>query len=813
MSSLTLHFRLNHAVCLQAGVAILAVVLVLWMAPAFIGGSRAISLQQSANSNPEIVISQIYGGGGSSVNGFRNDFIELFNRGAVTISLVGWSLQYAIGNSGAWQKIELSGSIAPGQYYLIQLAPGSLGSKELPAPDARGTIGVDAVAGKVALVKNNQPITNTPNTSCPSSLSQVNIVDFVAYGSLANCFRGSAPAPVAGSASATVRRGDGCTNTNSNNNDFFAAPPNPRNSASPLKPCSGAGTGSADLLITTQTSSAAVPPRGIVSLLIKVFNSGPSPATNVMVTNAVPEGFTDIVIQAGSGQTGLDSIIGNSIAFFPVDVLKPGETLIYAVSARAPAVGGKYVNRAVANSDTFDPATANNTSLTEISVLAGARFEARNVVVAISQSGSCSTSYTVETRITNTGVTPQGNNSGAEFMAGLSPEIVAASCSATKGSCRTSRLPGSSGVQWEGDVAVGETVTITYSMQIVGSPPKQIGFCVEERVNFDSDNDGQNDSTTTVSACDSYNPDCSTTFPEKPSLNPLSPASSQKAGSILIYNLYTSSSADPEGENTRISITNTSSTSSATVHLFFVSADTCEVSDGFLCLTTSETTSFLISDFDPDIRGFLIVMAVDSRIGCPINQNTLIGEEYVRLGSGHAANLGAEAFSAIAGVPCECSENSLLATVLFDGIRYNRVPRSLIANGIPSIPENNSTFLVLNRVGGNLLSRTEAIGDFTGLLFDDQERSVSFAATGGCQFRQLISNTFPRTTPRFSQFVPSGHTGWMKITAAEGVGILGSMIVLNKGNTTNAFNGASNLHKVSFTGSASFTVPIFQPTC
>ncbi|HMY76937.1 MAG TPA: hypothetical protein PLQ88_34270, partial [Blastocatellia bacterium] len=145
--------------------------------------------------------------------------------------------------------------------------------------------------------------------------------------------------------------------------------------------------------------------------------------------------------------------------------------------------------------------------------------------------------------------------------------------------------------------------------------------------------------------------------------------------------------------------------------------------------------------------------------------------------------------------------------------RYNRVPRSLIANGIPSIPENNSTFLVLNRVGGNLLSRTEAIGDFTGLLFDDQERSVSFAATGGCQFRQLISNTFPRTTPRFSQFVPSGHTGWMKITAAEGVGILGSMIVLNKGNTTNAFNGASNLHKVSFTGSASFTVPIFQPTC
>jgi hypothetical protein len=38
---------------------------------------------------PDIVISQVYGGGGNSSAPFRNDFVELFNRGPTTVSLVG----------------------------------------------------------------------------------------------------------------------------------------------------------------------------------------------------------------------------------------------------------------------------------------------------------------------------------------------------------------------------------------------------------------------------------------------------------------------------------------------------------------------------------------------------------------------------------------------------------------------------------------------------------------------------------------------------------------------------------------------------
>ena len=41
----------------------------------------------AAAGSPDLVISQVYGGGGNSGATFKNDFIELFNRGDATVSL------------------------------------------------------------------------------------------------------------------------------------------------------------------------------------------------------------------------------------------------------------------------------------------------------------------------------------------------------------------------------------------------------------------------------------------------------------------------------------------------------------------------------------------------------------------------------------------------------------------------------------------------------------------------------------------------------------------------------------------------------
>ncbi len=121
--------------------------------------------------------------------------------------------------------------------------------------------------------------------------------------------------------------------------------------------------------------------------------------------------------------------------------------------------------------------------------------------------------------------------------------------------------------------------------------------------------------------------------------------SDQKAGSVLFYVLYTSSTTSPNTTNTQISLTNTSSSSAAFVHLFFV-AQSCSVADRFICLTAGQTTRFTTFDEDPGIQGYLIAIAADGANGCPRSFNFLIGDAFIKAGT-HQANLGAEAFSAL----------------------------------------------------------------------------------------------------------------------------------------------------------------------
>jgi uncharacterized protein len=194
-------------------------------------GVRAIS--------SSIVISQVYGGGGNSGAILRNDFIELFNRGNTTISLAGWSVQYAATTGTSWQVTPLAGSLAPGAHYLVQEAQGAGGTTNLPIPDATGTIPMAAGAGKVALLSSAAAIPS--GISCPSG-----VVDFVGYGTGTNCFEGAAPTATLSNTTAAIRGLAGCRETDSNAADFTTGTPIPRNTASPATPCDNpSGSGSA----------------------------------------------------------------------------------------------------------------------------------------------------------------------------------------------------------------------------------------------------------------------------------------------------------------------------------------------------------------------------------------------------------------------------------------------------------------------------------------------------------------------------------------------------------------------------------------
>lgn len=303
----------------------------------------------------------------------------------------------------------------------------------------------------------------------------------------------------------------------------------------------------------------------------------------------------------------------------------------------------------------------------------------------------------------------------------------------------------------------------------------------------------------------------------------------QKPGSVLFFPIYTSDAVNANLQNTRISITNTSGKDSACVHLFALDGSSCAELDGYTCLTPNQTTTFLASDFDPGATGYLMAVAVDCDTGVPIGFNCLIGDEYVKFSSGHAANLGAMAVSAVSVFPAGnpaggfTSEAGadVTATLKFDGLRYNRLPRVLIADNIPSPTDGNATMLIVNRIGGNLLQGGSLIGGIAGVLYDDTENPYTFSTNqGSCQFRAVLSNTFPRTFTPFNQIIFTGHAGWMKFFGVDDArgsekALFGAMINFNMAASANssAYNQGHNLHYTTLTDKAEIIVPVVFPNC
>ena len=289
--------------------------------------------------------------------------------------------------------------------------------------------------------------------------------------------------------------------------------------------------------------------------------------------------------------------------------------------------------------------------------------------------------------------------------------------------------------------------------------------------------------------------------------------SDQRPGSILVYNYYTSGPTNANKADTDFSLTNINTSRTSYVHLFFV-AEGGQTADSFICLTPNQTTSFPSSDVDPGVTGYAVFFATDSA-GCPISFNYLIGSERVKMESGHAAALSAESYAALFNGPLPgCAATALLA---LDGVRYTAAPQVLGLDKVFSPSDGNSTLLILNGLEGNLTVAIPPIKAVSGILFDDAESAFSFNANltrTGAQFKVLLTDEFPQTTPKLTQVIRAGRTGWMRILGDEGRAISGAVITLNANAATRkgAFNDGRNLHHLRF-GSGSFTVPVFPPPC
>lgn len=632
----------------------------------------------------------------------------------------------------------------------------------------------------------------------------------------------SLPANATGTISntASVSSPNGVTDPNSGNNQTSVT--------STLQPTS-------DVSVTKVANAATVRAGDEVTYTITAKNNGPSVANNVVVTDPLPTGVNFVSATSTKGTcTGTTTVTCN---IGTLQATAPDDTAVVTIKIQVPFTFpvGQLSNGVSVASGTTDPTGNNNTSTSVITVNPppGAQFRPLDLTIRATGVDVCIGSGNVlnyEAKLKNSGDGLQRDNPGSEFQALLPTQLttVPGTCSVVVNN-GTTTFPagactlGAAQVDWNGEIPAGATATIVFQVRVRQGVTPGTRFCTDFKVNFDTNSDNQNDATTTASNCLTANctpPPC--TGPNCPdvgpgidindfNLNPTVTGSDQRPGSVLIFPLYSSSASNPTAENTRINLTNIHSTQPAYLHLFFIDGSNCSVADNFLCLTPNQTSSFLVSDLDPGVKGYIIAVAVNDK-GCPTNFNYVIGSEYVKLLSGHTANLGAEAVAAKRELSCQAA--SSVATLTFDNIDYQYLSRVIAADGLPSRADGNDTMIVVNRIGGNLGLGMDSLGTMFGIFYDDTENSLSFTFSGGCQFMSTLSNNFPRITPRFETFIPAGRTGWLKIGmsgSSPAGGIVGA--VLNAATTQTAFKGGSNFHKLTLSSTSSLTIPVFPPSC
>ena len=288
----------------------------------------------------QVRISQVYGAGGNSGATYNQDFVEIYNAGAGTVSLDGWSIQYAsaTGGSGNWavDSIPNGTNIGAGKYLLVALASGATGVA-LPTPDHINTgINLASTAGKVVLLSVQTPLNGT--TACSSA----GVVDVIGYGTTATCSEGF-PFSTSGLSSieAMFRKDNGCTDFGDNSIDFEIAAVNPRNSSAAANVCSNNPvlivTNAAGLLTTVGTAS--------VSATFKVYANNLTGAPG-NITVSAGTGDAEVSLSSGSGFGSFVSIpyASSAILSATLYVRISATALLGAVNVDLIANGGGAPN-------------------------------------------------------------------------------------------------------------------------------------------------------------------------------------------------------------------------------------------------------------------------------------------------------------------------------------------------------------------------------------------------------------------------------------------------------------------------------------
>jgi predicted extracellular nuclease len=193
--------------------------------------------------------------------------------------------------------------------------------------------------------------------SFPCDAAQLaRIIDLVGYGTGgADFFEGTGPAPTISNTTSDSRASGGCTDTDDNAADFTAGAPNPRNTASPLNPCttpslsiddvSQAEGDSGTTTFTFDVSLSAAAGAGGVTFDIATQDGSATTADNDYTATS----FTGQTIPAGSSAYTFDVSVNGDTA------IEPDETfLVNATNVTGATVADGQGQGTIVNDDVDD---------------------------------------------------------------------------------------------------------------------------------------------------------------------------------------------------------------------------------------------------------------------------------------------------------------------------------------------------------------------------------------------------------------------------------------------------------------------------
>jgi uncharacterized repeat protein (TIGR01451 family) len=248
--TVTLVVRVNHS---AAGTTISNTATVASTGTSDPNGANNSAIQTTVVSPPPLVISYIYGGGGATTGtpSYTRDFVEIFNKGSVALSLSGLSLQQgaSAGNLSSTYPLCPGGSatctLSPGQYYLVETGTtgtaGAALSATVTPDDTGGTVSFAATNGKGALVTGASALGCGATATPCGATALARIVDLVGFGTGTTQAEGNSPTANLSTTTAARRKSGGCQDTNINSADFDIVTPTgvnaPRHMSSTLNVC------------------------------------------------------------------------------------------------------------------------------------------------------------------------------------------------------------------------------------------------------------------------------------------------------------------------------------------------------------------------------------------------------------------------------------------------------------------------------------------------------------------------------------------------------------------------------------------------